>query len=86
MDAEGAAAAVEQDLEIATGLSGFDDAESVFLAGNGEVEGVVACDLQDHSVVTAALVSLSGRMQESRAKAEACSGTGSLQNASSYYS
>ena len=42
--------AIKQHLKIAAGLSGFNDPESVFLAGNWQVELVVGSDLQKHAV------------------------------------
>src|SRR4051812_44599890 len=70
VDAEGTAAAVGEDLEVAPGLRGLDYAEGVAMAGDGEVDGIVAGDLQEHARVGAAFVGLAGRVQEARAEAE----------------
>ena len=69
--AQGAAAAVREDLEISAGLRGFDHAESVLRAGHGKIVSVVAGDLQEHAGVRAAFVCLAGGVQEARTKAEA---------------
>ena len=71
VNAQRAAVAVEQDLEIAAGLGGFDRAESVFLVGNRQVARVVRSDLQKDAVVCAAFVGLSGRVQKARSEAQA---------------
>src|SRR5216684_2287962 len=70
MDTQGATLTVCQDLKISAGLGGFDDAESIFLAGDGQVSSVVTGDLQEDSGVGAAFVGLSGRVQKAWAKAE----------------
>src|SRR5436190_14107057 len=71
MDSQGAASAIEQHLKIAAGLCRFDHAECIFLTGNLEIEGVVRCDLEKYAVVCSALVRLAGRVQKTRAEAEA---------------
>ena len=71
MDAQRAAVALDEHLEIAARLRRLDDAERVALAGHRQVRGVVAGDLQEDAGVGAALVGLAGRVQEARAEAEA---------------
>src|SRR4029077_20095178 len=71
MHAQGAAAALGQNLEITTGLCGLHRAERVFLPGHREVVGVIACELQEYSGVGAALIGLPGRVQKARTKAQA---------------
>ena len=71
MDAQGPAAALGQHVEIAPRLRRLDDAEGEFAAGYRQVSGIVAGDLQEHPGIGAALVGLTGRMQEPRAEAEA---------------
>src|SRR5882757_7725024 len=61
-----------QHFEIAPGFCRLDDAEGVFLAGNREIVGVVACDLQEDAAVGPALVGLPGGMQKARAESETC--------------
>src|SRR5215510_4909264 len=72
VDAQGAALAICQHLEIATRLCGLDYAEGIFLSRNGQVHSVVAGNLQEHSAVWAAFVSLSRRVQEPRTKTQTC--------------
>src|SRR4029077_14158456 len=71
MHGERAAAAFGKDVEIAASLRGLYGAERVFLVGHGQIRGVIARDLQKDAAVRAAFVGLAGRMQESRAEAEA---------------
>ncbi len=71
MDAQGAAVAVGQDLEVSAGLCGFDDAESVFLPGNLQILRIVTGDLEEHAAVRASFICLSGGVQEARTEAEA---------------
>src|SRR5690349_19477675 len=71
MYTECAAAALGEDVEIATSLRGLYDAERVFLAGHGEVGSVIVSDLKKDAAVRATFVSLTGGMQKSRAEAEA---------------
>src|SRR5215472_315491 len=49
-----------QNLKIATRLRCLDDAESVFLLRYGQIDGVIAGDLQEYAAVGAAFVRLSG--------------------------
>ena len=70
MDPQRAASAFRQHLEISAGLRRFHDAEGVFLAGHGQVGGIVAGDLQKDSAVRSALVGLPGGVQEARTKSE----------------
>jgi hypothetical protein len=71
MDAQHPPVALRQDIEIAARLRRFDDAEGVFLVRHLDIGAVVAGYLQVHAGIGPALVSLSGRMKESRSKAEA---------------
>ena len=71
MNAQGSAAALGQDLEVPAGLRSFDHSERVLLPRNRQVGGIIAGDLQKHTAVWAALVGLSGGMQESWAEADA---------------
>src|SRR5579862_6830921 len=58
MDAESAAAAFGEDGEIAASLSGLNNAEGVFLSGDGQVGSIVASDLEEDAAVGAAFVGL----------------------------
>src|SRR5438445_4620043 len=71
MHTQSTAAAVGEDLEISAGLRSLHHSERVPLAGNGHIDGVVARDLQKYAAVGAAFVRLAGRMQKTRAEAEA---------------
>ena len=71
MDAEGAAAAFSEDIEVTASLRGLYGAERVFLIGHGEVGSIVAGDLEKYAAVGATFVSLSCGMQKSRAETEA---------------
>ena len=62
MHAQGAAAAFGEDVEVAASLGGFNHAERIFLAGDGEIGSVIAGDLQEDSAVWAAFVGLSSGM------------------------
>ena len=48
------AVAFEQDLEVAAGLGGLHHAERVGVTGDGDVDGVVGGDLQEHAARRAA--------------------------------
>src|SRR5262245_31372254 len=78
VDAEGAAAALGEHGEVASGLGGLDDAEREVPSGDGEVGRVVGGDLQEDAAVRAALVGLAGRVQEARAEADAGRGPRSV--------
>src|ERR1700675_409203 len=69
MDAQGAAAALGQDVEIATRLRRLHDTESVFLARHRQILAIIAGDLQEDAGIRAALVGLPGRVQEPRPEA-----------------
>src|ERR1700694_2719538 len=71
VQAQRPALAVGQNLEIAPSLCCLYYSESVLLSGNRQVLGIVACDLQEHAAVGAALISLSGGVQKTRPEAEA---------------
>ena len=64
MNAQRAAAAVGQHVEIATGLRCLDDPETGLLAGHREIPLVFGGDLQEDAAVGPALVGLPCRMQE----------------------
>src|SRR5712664_1107174 len=70
VDAQCAAAAFGENREVAPGLRGFHDPESVFLPGYRRILGIVASDLQKNAAIGAAFVGLSSGVQEARAKAE----------------
>src|SRR6266513_2977093 len=72
MDTQGPPLALRQHLKISTRLRGFHNAESVFLSRHRQVSSVIAGDLQEHSAIRSAFISLSGGVQKTRAKAEAC--------------
>ena len=71
METQHPAPALGQHFEIAPGFRRLDDAEGVFLAGNREIVGVVAGDLQEDAAVGPALVGLPGGMQKARAEPKA---------------
>src|ERR1700756_5363553 len=66
MHPQRAPAALGQDVEITAGLCRLDHAKACLLAGDSKILGIVGGDLQKHSGVGAALVGLTGRMQEAR--------------------
>src|SRR5438477_486413 len=66
-----APAALAEHAEIAARLRRFDHAEAVLRSGHGQILRVVAGDLQEHAAVGPALVRLAGRVQETRAEADA---------------
>src|SRR2546430_2187707 len=70
MYAQRAPAALGQHFKVAARLGGLHNSESIFLPRHGQVNRVVASDLQENSGVWSAFVSLPGRMQKARAKAE----------------
>src|ERR1700729_3428684 len=71
MDAQHPPVPVGQDIEIAACLRRLDDAEGVFLVRHLDIDAVVAGYLQEYAGIGPALVSLSGRMKESRSEAQA---------------
>src|SRR6266481_5364005 len=70
MHAKGASPALSKYCEIATGLCSFDDAEGVLLIGNGNIDGVVAGDLQEDAGIGSAFVGLAGGVQKARTKSK----------------
>src|SRR5262249_49186274 len=64
-------APLRKHLQIAARLRRLDDAKGVGLAGHRQVFGVIAGDLQKDAAVRAALIGLSRRMLEARAKTDA---------------
>src|SRR5579875_1787717 len=71
MHAQGAPSAFGQHVEIAARLRRLHDGKPVAMAGNGQILGVLAGDLQEHAAVRPALVRLPGGVQEARAEAHA---------------
>ena len=67
--AQGAAAVVEQGLQVAEGLGILEGAEGVGAAGQGQVLGVIVGELNEQAGVGAALVVLAGAVQEAWAVA-----------------
>src|SRR5580693_4644808 len=63
--------AISQHLEVSTSLCRLDYSEGVFLLWNRQVQSIVASHLQEYSRIRPTLISLSGRMQKTRPKAEA---------------
>src|SRR5215470_17282922 len=72
MNAQGAAPTFSEHRKISAGLRGLDHTERIFLSGDSKVGSVVTRDLQEDAAVGSAFVGLSCRVQEARAKAEAC--------------
>src|SRR5262252_4448256 len=70
MYAQGASPSLRKEREIPACLRRLHDTECVFLFGNGEVTGVVACNLQENAAIGPALVSLSCGVQEPRTKSQ----------------
>src|SRR5437899_1705152 len=70
MYSESTTAAFREDLKIAERLCCLHHAETVFLAGNWQINGIITRHLQEHAGVGAALVGLSRGVQEARTKAE----------------
>src|SRR5258708_1772361 len=60
MDAQRAAAAFGQHVEIAACLGGLDHAEASLLAGHRQIDRIGRGDLQEYAAVGPALVSLTG--------------------------
>src|SRR5215469_12691261 len=71
MDSQRAPATFEENVKVAAGLRIFHNAETGAVSGNGDVLAVVGGDLEKHTAVRTALVSLAGRVQKSRAEFEA---------------
>src|SRR5439155_19348854 len=71
MHAQGPAVTLGEHFKIAPRLRRFHHAESVPLAGDLQIVGIVASDLQKNSAVRAALVSLSGRVEKARSETQA---------------
>ena len=70
MHAQDPPVAFGQHFEIAARCRRFGDPEGVFLVRHVEIGRLVAGDLQEYAGVRPALVSLPGRMKESRPEAE----------------
>src|SRR5579864_3914898 len=66
-----ASSSLRQDLEIPPSLRRLYDAESVLLTRNGQFHSIVTSDLQEHTRIRPAFVSLPRGMQESRPESEA---------------
>src|ERR1041384_8504516 len=73
MYAQGATAPFRQYGKITACLRRLDDAEGILLSGHGEVSRIITGEVQEHAAVRAAFVSLSGRMQKTRAETQASS-------------
>src|SRR5207248_7025251 len=69
-----------QDLEIAAGLGGEKGGEAVRLARNGQVLAAVARRLEEDAGVGAALVQLTGRVQEARSESGGAGEPGRVAN------
>jgi hypothetical protein len=67
---DSAAAVLDKRLQISRGLSFLQRTECITLARDGDISGVLGRDLNEDTVVGAALVQLSRRMQKPRAVAE----------------
>src|SRR5208283_2304087 len=80
MDPQRAPPVLDHGVEIAARLRVLHDAEGIGMAGNGDVLGLVAGDLQEDPRVWTALVSLSRRVLEARAETQAGSGERALVN------
>src|SRR4030095_5037939 len=65
---QGATLALQQHVEVASRLGRFDDAECVLLPGHGNIERIVAGELQEDTGVRSTLVCLPGRVQETRSE------------------
>jgi hypothetical protein len=70
MNAQRSSIAFRQNVEVASGLRGFDDSESVLLFRDRQVLRVFASDLEEDAAVRAAFVGLSSGVQEAGAEAE----------------
>ncbi len=70
MNAQGAALAVGQNLEISPSLGRLYDSKRILLAWNLQILSVVACDLEKHSTVGSTFVGLSRGVEETRAKTQ----------------
>src|SRR5882762_8844692 len=71
MHAHNAPPALRQHLEVAARLRRLDDAEAVGLIGDRKIVGIVAGDLKEDAGIGPAFVGLAGRMEETRAEADA---------------
>src|SRR6185437_5879463 len=74
MNAQGAAAALDQNIKITARLRRLHHAEAISVAGHIEIGRVIARDLQEDPGVGPAFVCLAGRMQETRAEAKTSAG------------
>ena len=74
MDTQRPAIAIGKHAEVAASLGSLDDAKRVFLAGDGNVGGVVAGELEKDAGVRAALVGLTCGMEKARAETKAGGG------------
>ena len=80
MHAQRTPAAGLEDFQIAASLGGEERREAVRLAGNGKVLAAVARRLEEDAGAGAALVELSGRVQEARAESRRASEPGGVAN------
>src|SRR6476659_606534 len=70
MHAQSATAAFVQNLKIAAGLRGFDDAKSIFLIRHRQIIRIIAGYLEKDPAVWSAFIRLSGLVQESRPESQ----------------
>src|SRR5436305_15006348 len=68
MNAKSTPFAICENLKITSGLRGFYHPERIVLAGDGEIFRFLARNLQEHTGVRAAFISLTCTMQKSRTK------------------
>src|SRR6266571_6395774 len=73
MNPQRASPAFREHFKVSACLRSFHNSESIFLLRNGQVICVVTSDLQKHTTVWSALVSLTGRVQKARPEAETSS-------------
>src|SRR5215469_16157104 len=78
VSAESTPAALRQNVEIAACLRLLDDAKGIGLAGNRQILGIVAGDLQKNAAVRPAFISLPRRVLKARPEADACRRLGTV--------
>ena len=71
MNAKRAAAALDQNVEVAPRLRRLDHAETRAVSRNGKVGGVLRGDLEEDAAVGTAFIGLAGRVQKARSEFEA---------------
>src|SRR6185503_15590829 len=65
---QGATLALQQYVEVASSLGRLHDAECVLLPWDGNIEGVIASELEEDTRIRSTLVCLPGRVQEARSE------------------